>query len=152
MTGSHSWTSQMLMYIGEELRTEWGPLGGLCPGDKRAERRVWLAQVAGSEGGLACCWQLERREASQQEVRHTHGSVEGDLLHCSSTADPDEKRQFLVLKHLLKKGREREKVGKERPAITMWREGEEGGGEGNKSKSKRIREAREGGRDKQLLL
>ena len=39
-------------------------------------------------------------------------SLEGDLLHCSSTADPPEKRQSMVLRCLLKKGRERERVEK----------------------------------------
>jgi hypothetical protein len=29
------------------------------------------------------------------------GSLEEDLLHCSSTADPSEKRQSMVLRHLL---------------------------------------------------
>ena len=30
-----------------------------------------------------------------------HDSLEEDLLHCSSTADPNEKRQSMVLRHLL---------------------------------------------------
>jgi hypothetical protein len=33
------------------------------------------------------------------------GSLEEDLLHCFSTADPDEKRQSKVLRHLLSWGR-----------------------------------------------
>jgi hypothetical protein len=30
-----------------------------------------------------------------------HSSLVEDLLHCSSTADPNEKRQSTVLRHLL---------------------------------------------------
>jgi hypothetical protein len=29
------------------------------------------------------------------------GSVEGDMFHCSSMVDSDEKKQFMVLRHLL---------------------------------------------------
>jgi hypothetical protein len=39
------------------------------------------------------------REASLWEVRC--GSLEEDLLHCSSMVDPDEKRQSMVLRFLL---------------------------------------------------
>jgi hypothetical protein len=40
------------------------------------------------------------------------GLLEGDLLHCSSMVGPDEKRQSMVLRSLLQKGRERERVGR----------------------------------------
>ena len=33
-TGSSSWTLQTLLDVVEELRTEWGPMGGLWPGAK----------------------------------------------------------------------------------------------------------------------
>jgi hypothetical protein len=38
--------------------------------------------------------------------------IEGKPAPCSSNEDPDEKRQFMVLRNLLKKGREREKSRK----------------------------------------
>jgi hypothetical protein len=46
----------------------------------------------------------ELREGSQQEVRLRANLLLGkDLLHCSNTADSNEKRQSMVLRYLLKK-------------------------------------------------
>ena len=38
------------------------------------------------------------RLSGEDEMRD---SLEEDLLHCSSTADPDEKRQSTILRHFL---------------------------------------------------
>ena len=78
-------------------------LGGLWPGGLKekgkeelwqvsTERRVlgflrwlaWLVAMAGAQGGLLA-----------------GGSLEGNLLHCPSTEDPDEKSQAMVLRCLL---------------------------------------------------
>ena len=76
-------------------------------------------------------------------------SLEEDLLHCSSTAGPGEKRQSMVLRLLLYKGREREKSREveavhghlERRGKGMRREREqEGKREERRSKRKRVRE------------
>jgi hypothetical protein len=69
------------------------------------------------------------------------GSLGEGLLHCSSMVDPDEKSQSMVLRPLLYKGRERERVGKQRPAMNTWREGtREGRERGNRGERVRARE------------
>ena len=46
----------------------------------------------------------------QRAFLHEINSLEEDLVNCSSIADVYEKRQTMALRHLLKKGRERERV------------------------------------------
>ena len=67
-----------------------------------------------------------------------HGSLEGDLPHCSSTADPDEKRLSMVLRQ--RDGESREiKPGPghmERGGKGMGREGKQKGKKESSRKQK----------------
>ena len=96
------------------------------------------------------------RESFLQEVRY-NGSLEEDLLHHSSIADPDEKSQSVVLRHLLlwSRGRERKGEGESRKVeaghVERWGECGERGIKRARERGKNKR-VREGGGGKQPLL
>ena len=85
-----------LLDVPEELRAEWGPIGlALAPGPKgKCKDELWLvlagdgsprpAQV-GSVAQWKLCLGIQRGLLS--EIRC--GSLEEDLLKCSSMEDPD---------------------------------------------------------------
>ena len=73
---------------------------------KRAGGELWLGPAGRRVLGLlSWCLGLvkvmsgEHREASWPEIRW--GYLEGDMFHCSSMVVPNEKRQSMVLRHLL---------------------------------------------------
>jgi hypothetical protein len=71
--------------------------------------------------------------------------LEEDMLHCSSMADPNKKRQSMVLRQLLKKSREREKSKEVEAGHGHVGRGAKGDGEGGtrRQESKRVRGKRE---------
>ena len=72
-------------------------LAGYC-----GEERVWLAQAAGSAGGLhglagGCGWSTGRPPGRRLDAQLIRGRPAPLLQH----GGPDEKRQSMVLRHLL---------------------------------------------------
>lgn len=51
-------------------------------------------------GGERSGW-VHKEESLWLAHQRMCSSLEGDLLHCFGTADPDEKRQSIVLRNLL---------------------------------------------------
>ena len=99
-TGSRSRTSQTAVCPAEELRTG-GDSGPGVQRERAEKKEFW--QVTAATGVLGLLRQVAWVGLA--------GLLGEDLL-CSSTADPNEKRQYMVVRHLLQKGREREKIGK----------------------------------------
>ena len=92
----HHWT---LGRPENRMGAPWG--GSVSPGSKGRRGQGEREALCGSHMGKSP-WSrpwLEHRKAFLWEIRH--GSLEEDLLHCSSMADPNEKRQSMVLRHLL---------------------------------------------------
>lgn len=97
---SGSWGPQMPLNAAEELGMEGVPKAKGKGQEESApagsQGSPWLGQAGGLLG-----WQpwLRTRGGLLWEIRCS--SLEGDLVHCSSTADPHEKRQPMFLRHLL---------------------------------------------------
>ena len=91
MTGSQSQTSQMQLYVAEELRMKWGAREKLGQPWGRREKRGGgegdLSGFHGDESPWSGPW-LELRKAFLLEVRCS--SLEESLLCCPNTASLDE--------------------------------------------------------------
>jgi hypothetical protein len=85
----------------EALRTGSGP----GPKGKGQEEKALAGSLSEespclAQAGRLSWWPWLRVQGSFM-WKITHSSLEEDLLHCSSKADADEKRQSMVLRHLL---------------------------------------------------
>jgi hypothetical protein len=112
--------------VGRIELSGWFSQGRECP---------WFVQA----GGLGC-WRPWLRMQGGLPQESKYGSLEEDLLHCSSTTDPNEKRVHGFKAFLV----ERQKEGESRAIVAghaTWRERKREGGE-RESKRAREREAR----------
>jgi hypothetical protein len=96
---SGSQKPQMPLNVSKELRTESGPAGGLYPrakgkmeGEGSSSRFLQGGEswsYSSSLGWLVALSGNAERPPAREEM---HCLLEKDLLHCSSIADPNEKR------------------------------------------------------------
>ena len=120
--GSQPWASKTPLDTMEELRTEWGPQGGLVsPRVKGRRGQGERGILGGSHARESPCsgpW-LEHMKAFLWEV--ICGSLGESLSHLSSTVGLDEQRQYMVLElYCRKAGGKREVRERERERGLQW--------------------------------